>query len=61
MIPLVIELVKYAPTLIKGGMEIIDAAQDMWVTLTAEEPPTPEQQAEFDAALEAAHHALQES
>lgn len=57
----VIEAIKAAPTLIDTGKDLIEGAQKMWESVTAENPPTEAQQAEYDKALQEAHDALQKS
>jgi hypothetical protein len=57
----VVELIKYAPQIKDGAEDIIEGAKQVWAGLTAETPPTDQQQAEYDAALKAAHEALQNS
>lgn len=57
----VIEIVRHAPQLISAGQQAVEGAQKVWDAVTAEHPPTPEQQAEYDQALQEAHDALQRS
>lgn len=57
----VIEIVKAAPTLISAGKDAVEGAQKVWDAVTADHPPTQEQQTEYDRALQEAHDALQRS
>lgn len=61
ILPLVLQALKLAPGFIQTGGEIIEGAQKIWNGVTAEQPPTPDQQAEYDRALQEAHDALQRS
>jgi hypothetical protein len=61
ILPLVLEALKMAPQLVSTGREVVDGAKQIWAAVTAENPPTADQQAEYDAALDAAHRALQNS
>lgn len=54
LLPVLIDVVKETPAL-------IDSAQKAWSLLTSDEPATDEQQAEFEAAMNEAHAALQAS
>lgn len=57
----VIEIVKAAPQLVQAGADLVDGAQKVWSAVTSENPPTPDQQAAYDAALQESHDALQRS
>lgn len=57
----VIEIIKAAPQLVQAGKDAVEGAQKIWDAVTSENPPTPEQQAEYDLALQEAHDALQRS
>lgn len=59
--PIIIELVKQAPSLVQTGQQVVDGARQLWDTVSSEQAPTPELQAEYDRALQEAHDALQRS
>jgi len=59
ILPLVLEALKAAPQLVSTGREVIEGAKQIWDGVTAEEPATPDQQAQVDEALRVAHEALQ--
>lgn len=61
VLPLILEVVKLAPKVVNGGMMMYNAAQTMWEGVTADAPPTPEQQKQYDDAMEVAYLALMES
>ena len=52
-LPILLSMVKQAPGIIKS-------AEEMWEMWQSHDTPTPEQQAEFEAARQAAHKAAQE-
>lgn len=54
ILPVLLQLLEETPTLIAD-------VKQAWTLLTANNPPTPDQQAQIDAALEDAHKALQAS
>ena len=56
-----ITVIQNAPALISGVKEAIDAGKQLWDIATAEAAPTEDQLAQYDAALKAAHEALQAS
>lgn len=58
ILPLVLEGLKLAPTLISTGQQVYDGAKAIWEGVTAEQAATPEQQAQVDAALAESHAAL---
>lgn len=61
ILPLVLEAFKLAPTLINAGSQVIEGARQIWNSVAAEDPPTPEQQKTYDDAERAAFEALMES
>jgi len=61
ILPIALELLKEAPAAIEVGGEIIDGVKKIWNGVAAVNPPTADQQAQYDAALRAAHEALQAS
>jgi hypothetical protein len=54
LLPLLLQVLAAMP-------EVIDGVQQIWSVATSKEPPTHEQQTEYDRALEEAHRALQNS
>jgi hypothetical protein len=58
ILPLVLEALKLAPTLVSTGQQVYDGAKAIWDGVSAQEVPTPEQQAQVDAALAESHAAL---
>jgi hypothetical protein len=60
-LPVALEILKEAPAAIETGGEIVDGVKKIWGGLTAIEPATADQQSQIDAALRAAHEALQNS
>jgi hypothetical protein len=54
VLPVLIKLLEKDP-------QLAGYVKEAWGALTARDQPTAEQQAQMDAALEAAHKALQES
>ena len=52
MIPVLLEILQAAPG-------IVSSVEKLWEMVKANEAPTPEQQAQIDAALDAAHKELQ--
>lgn len=61
VLPLILQLLEMAPGFIASGRKLIDAAEAMWDDVTSEEEPTPEEQAQYAAALDASHAAFQAS
>jgi hypothetical protein len=61
ILPLVLEAFKLVPSLVAAGQQVYDGAKQIWAGVTSEDAPTPEQQAEYDAAEQAAFNALMES
>lgn len=61
ILPLLLELLRLAPQFIEVGGEIVDGVQKIWEGVTSNHPISPEQQAQYDAALQEAHDALQRS
>lgn len=59
--PIIIELVRQAPQLVQTGRQVIDGARELWSIASSERPPSAEEQAEYDRALQEAHDALQRS
>lgn len=59
ILPLVLEALRVAPTLVSTGKEVVEGVRQIWAGVTAEEPATSDQQAQVDEALRAAHEALQ--
>lgn len=57
----VIEIIKAAPQLEQAGEDALDGAEKVWDAVTSKTAPTPEQQTEYDTALQEAHDALQRS
>lgn len=53
LLPLLVSALGQAP-------QIINEAKSIWKLATDNNPPTPEQKAEFDAASAAAHKAVQD-
>ena len=61
VLAIVIEIIKYAPTLGAAGSEVIAGAKQIWETISSRTTLTDAQIAEYNAALDAAHEALQNS
>ena len=61
LMELAVLAIRYAPTVKRGASEIIAGAQQVWEGVTADYPPTEEEQAQYDAALKEAHDAPQNS
>lgn len=61
VLPLILEAFRLAPQLVSTGRQVVEGAKQIWESVTAEEPPTPEQRAEYDAAEAAAFAALMKS
>lgn len=58
-LPIILEALSHIPMLINTGQQVVDAVEEIWDGVTAEEAPTEEQQAQVDEALRVAHEALQ--
>lgn len=56
-----ITVLQNAPALVSGVQEAIAAGKQLWDIATNDTPPTDDQLAQYDAALQAAHKALQAS
>lgn len=54
VLPLLLQILESLPS-------AVEDVKNIWATATSQEAPTAEQQAQVDAALEAAHKALQSS
>lgn len=54
ILPLVLEALKLAPTLVTEGPKVIAGAKQVWEGVTSEHVPTADEQAQYDAALAAA-------
>ena len=61
ILPLVIEAFKLAPSLVEGGSRVYEGAKEIWYGITADEAPTTEQKATYEAAELAAFNALMKS
>jgi hypothetical protein len=61
ILPIVLQLLELAPQLVTGGQAFIAAAQSIWETATSNVAATADEQAQYDAALEASHAAFQAS
>jgi Flp pilus assembly pilin Flp len=61
LLPVLLALLREAPALVATGAEVVEGVKKIWAGVTAEVPPTADEQAEYDAALLAAHTALQNS
>ncbi len=61
ILPIVLQLLALAPQFITGGQRIIEAAKSIWEGAQSDVVATPEEQAQYDAALETAHAELQAS
>ena len=54
ILPLIIQALALVPTLTSTAQDVIDGVEKIWSGVTAEEDPTPEQMAQYQAALDAA-------
>ena len=61
VLPLILEAFKLAPQLVSTGRQVVEGAKQIWESVTAEEPPTPEQRKAYDDAEAAAFAALMKS
>lgn len=61
LLPLLTQLLGLAAEAAAEGPGIVQSVKDIWRTATSNTPPTVDQQAEYDQALDAAHQALQSS
>lgn len=61
VLPLIIEAFKLAPQMVSAGRQVVEGAKQIWESVTAEEPPTPEQRKAYDDAEAAAFAALMKS
>lgn len=61
ILPIVLQLLQLAPSFITGGERIIAAAKSIWEAATSNVEATPDEQAQYDAALDASHAAFQAS
>lgn len=61
MLPLLTQLLALAASAAEDGPKIVASIKNIWTVVTATTPPTADQAAEYDAALDAAHQALQNS
>lgn len=61
ILTLVSAFIRYAPQLKAGAQDVIEGAQKIWESVSAEHPPTDIQRTEYDEALRVAHEALQRS
>ena len=61
LLPLVVQRLRMAPTLISGAEDFVAAIESAWGVATATAAPTAAEQAQYDAALASAHAALQAS
>lgn len=61
ILPLVLEGLKLVPTLVKGGVEVYKGIEQVWEGVTKGESPTPEQQKQYDDAMEKAFNELMQS
>jgi hypothetical protein len=55
------ELIPLITSMLAAAPQIVTDVEALWKVLTAKTPPTAAEQASVDAALEAAHTALQAS
>ena len=51
ILPLVLEALKLAPTLVSTGAQVVAGAQQIWTGVTSDHVPTTAEQAQYDAAL----------
>jgi hypothetical protein len=58
---LIVELLPILVGLLEQAPQVVDSVEQIWNLATSKEAPTPDQQAQIDAALEEAHKALQDS
>jgi hypothetical protein len=61
LLPLLTQLLGLAASAVVEGPKIIASVKNIWNVVTATTPPTADQDAEYVAALDAAHQALQNS
>lgn len=54
ILPLVLQALALVPRLTTMTQDVIEGVQKIWDGVTANEDPTPEQMAEYQAALDAA-------
>ncbi len=61
ILPIILQLLELAPQLVTGGERIVAAVQSIWEAATSNVAPTADEQAQYDAAIEASHAAFQAS
>jgi hypothetical protein len=61
ILPLVLQGLTLVPSLVSTGKQVYDGVKDIWEGVTAENPPTAEEQKQYDDAMEVAFQALMKS
>lgn len=61
LLPLVIQLLSMTPQIVSGAEDFVWSVETLWNVATAGNPPSADEQSQYDAALDAAHAALQAS
>lgn len=61
ILPLLTQLLALAAQAAEDAPSIIASVKSIWSVATSKAPPTTDEQAAYDAALDAAHQALQAS
>jgi hypothetical protein len=61
ILPLLTQLLGLAAQAAVDGPKIVESVKSIWSVATSSTPPSADEQAEYDAALDAAHQALQNS
>ncbi len=61
ILPIAIQLLEMTPQIVTGVEDFVASVEKLWGVATANTAPTAEEQATYDAALNAAHAALQAS
>ena len=61
ILPLIVQLLGMAPQIISGAEDFVSGIEKAWGVASSNTAPTADEQAQYDAALAAAHTALQAS
>jgi hypothetical protein len=61
ILPLVLQGLELVPKLTSTGKDVYDGVRSIWEGVTTENPPTPEEQKQYDDAMEVAFQALMKS
>ncbi len=61
ILPLVLQGLELVPSLVSTGKQVYDGVREIWEGVTSEHTPTPEEQKQYDDAMEVAFQALMKS